>query len=104
MFTVRQTSTDFSKLSWYNNPGREVNTMTIIQKLHATLVIRQVAHQQGISTSQCRAAIQELIDQTWATSDPEAKYRQIELVGEGRVPTPEEFIVFVARQLQPGNP
>lgn len=78
--------------------------MTIIQKLHAQTIIARVARQQGISTSQCRAAIQDLIDQTWATSDSEAKYRQIELVGEWRVPTPEEFIVLVACQLQPGSP
>lgn len=70
--------------------------MTIIQKLRASRVIAKVAEQQGISTSECRAAIQELIDQTWATSDPATKDRQIRLVGDERIPTPEEFIVLVA--------
>ena len=80
----------------YNSAGREVNTMTIIQKLHAQTIIARVARQQGISTSQCRTAIQDLIDQTWATSDPATKDRQIRLVGDERIPTPEEFIVLVA--------
>lgn len=78
--------------------------MTIIQKLRASLVIRQVAKQQGISTSQCRAEIQEAITEAWATADPQAKRLQIQLVGEERIPTPEEFITLVSRQLQPGSP
>ena len=78
--------------------------MTIIQKLRAALVIRQVAHRQGVSVAQCRSDIQEAITAAWATSDPEAKRRQTQLVGEERVPTPEEFIVLVTRQLQPGSP
>jgi hypothetical protein len=73
--------------------------MTIIQKLHASLVIRQVAHRQGISTSQCRASIQELINQTWATSDPEAKYRQIQLVGDSHIPSPEELILLISQKI-----
>lgn len=70
--------------------------MTIIQKLHARITIAKVAKQQGISTSQCRAAITDCIAEAWATSDPEIKQRQIQLVGEERIPTPEEFIVLVA--------
>ena len=70
--------------------------MTIIQKLHASLVIRQVAHQQGISTSQCRADMAACISEAWATTDPTIRQRQIQLVGEERIPTPEEFIVLVA--------
>jgi hypothetical protein len=38
----------------------------------------------------------EAIQAAWATTDPAAKARQISLVGEGRVPTPEEFILLVA--------
>ena len=70
--------------------------MTIIQKLRAQLVIRQVAQQQGISTAQCRAAMVEAIRDAWDTGNPAIRQRQIELVGEGRVPTPEEFIVLVS--------
>ena len=73
--------------------------MTIIQKLHAQTVIARVARQQGISTSQCRAAIQELIDQTWATSDPEAKHRQIQLVGDSHIPSPEELILLISQKI-----
>lgn len=73
--------------------------MTIIQKLHARNIIARVARQEGISTSQCRAAIRELIDQTWATSDPEAKYRQIQLVGDSHIPSPEELILLISQKI-----
>lgn len=73
--------------------------MTIIQKLQASRFIARVAKQQGISTSQSRAAIQELIDQTWATSDPEAKYRQIQLVGDSHIPSPEELILLISQKI-----
>lgn len=70
--------------------------MTIIQKLRAHLAIRRVAKQQGISTAQCRAYIEEAIRAAWATTDPRAKELQNWLVGEGRVPTPEELIYIIA--------
>lgn len=73
--------------------------MTIIQKLQARAVIHRVAKQQGISTTQCRADMIEAIQAAWATTDPRAKDRQIQLVGEGRVPTPEEFIVLISSTL-----
>jgi hypothetical protein len=41
----------------------------------------------------------EAICAAWATTDSEAKQRQIELIGEDRVPTPEELIVFASRTL-----
>ena len=77
--------------------------MTIIQKLRATLVIRQVAKQQGISTSQCRREISSAIREAWTTQDPEVKQRQLDLVGERRIPSPEEFILLLASQLGPAH-
>lgn len=73
--------------------------MTIIQKLQASRFITRVAKQQGISTSQCRAVIQDLINQTWATSDPEAKLRQIQLVGDSHIPSPEELILLISQKI-----
>ena len=73
--------------------------MTIIQKLRASLVIRQVAKQQGISTAQCRAEIQEAITAAWATSDPEAKLTQIRLVGDSHIPSPEELFLLIYQQI-----
>jgi hypothetical protein len=70
--------------------------MTSIQKLQASRFIARVAKQQGISTSQCRAAIADCIAEAWATSDPVIRQRQIQLVGEEKIPTPEEFIILVA--------
>ena len=73
--------------------------MTIIQKLHAQTVIARVARQQGISTSQCRAAIQDLINQTWVTSDPVIRQRQIDLVGDSHIPSPEELILLISQKI-----
>jgi hypothetical protein len=73
--------------------------MTVIQKIRARRTIAKVAKQQGISTAQCRAEMSEAIRAAWATTDPQAKERQIQLVGEGRVPTPEEFIVLLSSKL-----
>lgn len=72
--------------------------MTIIQKIRARRVIAKVAKQQGISTAQCRADMAEAIRSAWATTDPQAKNRQIQLVGEGRVPTPEELIFLISKE------
>ena len=73
--------------------------MTIIQKLHARNIIARVARQQGISTSQCRAAIQEIIDYTWATTDSVVKDRQIRLVGDSHIPSPEELILLISQKI-----
>lgn len=73
--------------------------MTIIQKLHAQTVIARVARQQGISTSQCRTAIQNVIDQTWATTDPAIRQRLIQLVGDSHIPSPEELILLISQQI-----
>ena len=70
--------------------------MTITQKLKASLVIRQVAKQQGISTAKCRADMAEAIRAAWATTDPQAKDRQIQLVGDSHIPTPEELILLIS--------
>ena len=70
--------------------------MTIIQKLQARRIIAKVAEQQGISVDQCRAEMAAAIAEAWATTDLLTKQRQVKLVGEERIPTPEEFIVLVA--------
>ena len=73
--------------------------MTIIQKLRASLVICQIARQHGITADQCRAEIAACITEAWATTDPVVKARQIQLVGEGRVPTPEELILLISHMV-----
>lgn len=73
--------------------------MTIIQKLRAWNIIAKVAKQQGISASQCRAAIQEVIDMAWNTSDPQVKDRQIRLVGDSAMPSPEEIILLISKEI-----
>ena len=71
--------------------------MTNIQKRRAKLVIRKVAKQNGVSTAQCRSAMAEAIREAWNTTDPEAKRQQLQLVGEERVPSPEEIIVLLSK-------
>lgn len=73
--------------------------MTIIQKLQARNIIARVARQQGISTDHCRADMQEAITAAWATSDPEAKHLQIQLVGDSHIPSPEEFILLISQKI-----
>lgn len=63
------------------------------------LVIRQVANRHGITYDQCYSEISAAIDEAWDTTDPEAKRRQIELVGSTRKPTPEEFIELISKKL-----
>ena len=66
--------------------------MTIAQKLRAKLVICQVAQQNGISVDQCRASMAAAIREAWNTGNPAIR----RLVGEERMPTPEEFIILIA--------
>lgn len=73
--------------------------MTIIQKLHARNIIAKVARRQGISTDQCRAEMAACIAEAWNTTDPVARQRQIDLVGEERIPTPEEFILLISQNI-----
>lgn len=70
--------------------------MTIIQKLQARRIIARVARQQGISVAHCRSEMATCIVEAWRTTDPAIRQRQIQLVGEERIPTPEEFIVLTA--------
>ena len=72
--------------------------MTRIQKLRASRIIARVAKQHGLSTDQCRAEIQAVIDTAWATVDPEVTDRQIRLVGDSHTPSPEEFIFLISKE------
>lgn len=70
-----------------------------MRKLRARAVIRKVARQQGISTAQCRADMAAAIAEAWRTADPQAKNRQIQLVGDSHIPSPEELIILVSSKL-----
>lgn len=73
--------------------------MTIIQKIRAELVICKVAHEHGITPAECKAGMAAAIADAWATSDPEAKRFQIELVGDSHIPSPQEFLILAASRL-----
>lgn len=61
--------------------------------------IRKVAEHHGKSEKVVRRELEQIIDATWASSDPEAKLMQSRLFPNGK-PTPEEFIVVVCRYLR----
>ena len=73
--------------------------MTIIQKLRARNIIARVAKQQGISTAECRDKMAAAITEAWRTTDPVIRQHQIQLVGEERIPTPEEFVFLISSKL-----
>lgn len=39
------------------------------------------------------------ISAAWATTDPDTKLRQVMLIGEDRVPTPEEFFLLISQKV-----
>lgn len=61
--------------------------------------IRKVAEHHGKSEKVVRRELQEVIDATWTSSDPEAKLMQSRLFPNGK-PTPEEFIVAVSQYVK----
>lgn len=44
-------------------------------------------------------AIQEAIDEAWATTDPATKQAQFDLTGSLEVPTPETLIYHIVRKI-----
>lgn len=44
--------------------------------------------------------IQVAIDFAWATTDPETKQRQLELVGDSHKPTPEELVFLISQKVK----
>ncbi len=63
------------------------------------LVICKVAEQHGLSEEQCRYYMAEAIREAWATTDPEVKQRQIDLVGDDHIPSPEELILIISQNI-----
>lgn len=72
--------------------------MTATQLIRARRIIARVAKQHGISTEQCREDMANAIRAAWATTDRDTKDRQIQLVGEKKIPTPEELIFDILKE------
>lgn len=72
--------------------------MNLMKLIRARRIIARIAKQHGISTAQCRTDMAGAILAAWATTDPATKTRQLQLVGEGRVPTPEELIFLISKE------
>lgn len=73
--------------------------MTVFERIQSQQAIQRAADQQGITYEQCYSDISAAIDEAWATTDPAAKLRQNQLVGDSHKPTPEEFISLISEKL-----
>ena len=58
-------------------------------------IIRYMASKEGISEEQIRQEMQQAIDETWTTTDPDFLQLQKAYFPNGK-PTPEEFIIVIA--------
>lgn len=50
-----------------------------------------------------REEIQAAINLAWANPNPETRRRQVELVGDSRIPTPEELVFSILAKIFADN-
>lgn len=61
-------------------------------------MIKQTAKHYGVPEEEVRQSIQEIIDEAWRTTDPEAKRLQQQAFPAGK-PTPEEFVRVLSNMI-----
>lgn len=76
--------------------------MKLQDKLKAWATIRETARRFGITPEQCRADMQEAIDEAWANSrsDPESKEKWAEYFPAGKKPSVEEFMMVLSEKIK----
>ena len=78
--------------------------MTPAEKRHIERIIRKVAKKQNTTVPECRAAMQEALDEAWAAAwtpgNLRAQVAWQRLFPGGRKPTVEEFIAATSRTLR----
>ena len=67
-----------------------------MKKSKGTRAIEQLALQKGISIAEIREEIEIAINAAMTNPDPAAKKFWTEIMKNGKKPTPEEFIEYVA--------
>lgn len=74
--------------------------MTLKEWIRAKAVIQELADREGKTPGEIRASMQEAIDEAWATADPAAKARQLELFPDGKKPTVEHFMLTLSKYIR----
>ena len=71
-----------------------------MRKSKGKKAIEQVALKNGISVAEARREIELAIDAAIANPDPKAQEFWDKYIKDGRKPTPEEFIVYMADKIK----
>lgn len=69
----------------------------------ATKILRRVASENGVSLSEVRREIQIAIDAAMSNPDPAVQAQWKAMSREGKVPSPEEVIIYLTEKIQDGN-
>ena len=62
------------------------------------LAIKQIADREGISVKEVKKDMETAIKEGY--KNPETRKKWVELFGEERLPTPEEFICMVSKEVK----
>ncbi|MDL2287046.1 hypothetical protein LJB90_00560 [Eubacteriales bacterium OttesenSCG-928-G02] len=71
-----------------------------MKKSKGEKAIEDVAKSNGISVAEARKEIELAIDMAMANPDPTAKAFWAVYIKNGKKPTPEEFIVYMAKRVE----
>lgn len=66
----------------------------------ARRAIEGVARKEGLTVEEVRASMMEAIEEAFNNPDPEVQARWTMIPREGKIPTPEELIIWVGKQLR----
>ena len=72
-----------------------------MSKSRGAQAIEDLAAQNGVSVEEIRREIEIAIDAAIANPDPEAQKQWEQILKDGRKPTPEEFIEYMADKIRP---
>lgn len=72
--------------------------MTIRERNNAEQLLQRLADSMGISISEVRAKLKEMIQCAYSVADSEGLADLEEIPKEGKLPTPEEFVTYYLNQ------
>jgi len=68
--------------------------------MNAGKAIAETAKQNGVSVNEIREEIQKAINEGMKSSDPQVKEMWKNIPRKGEIPTPEEFIEFITKNIR----
>lgn len=74
--------------------------MITLNKTKAKRAIRKIAASEGISVQEVREEMIKAMQLALQSTDPEVKAKWEQIPRKGESPTPEEFIVHMAKQVK----